>query len=58
MTLFYSIDISGIIFRPSLPTCLLLSYASCCVSILWIRVSQHNKIKQDRRYCVYIRFII
>jgi hypothetical protein len=23
-----------------------------------IKVSHHNKIKQDRHYCVYIRFII
>jgi hypothetical protein len=38
---------------------ILLSYESCCVSILVrIKVSHHNKIKQDRRYCIYIRFII
>jgi hypothetical protein len=29
-----------------------------CVSTVRIKVSHHNKIKQDRHYCICIRFII
>jgi hypothetical protein len=29
-----------------------------CVSTVRIKVSHHNKIKQNRHYCIYIRFII
>jgi hypothetical protein len=29
-----------------------------CVYTVRIKVSHHSKIKQDRHYCIYIRFII
>jgi hypothetical protein len=39
--------------KSQLSSCILLF-----LSTLRIKISHHNKIKQDRQYCIYIRFII